>query len=57
MQERSILIDKAKERNNQYEVLQDSDKINFLFTEVGRQTAKYVKQAYNKRFNTINIKS
>jgi exonuclease III len=55
--ERDHLFRKAKESNDDFEQLTDVHKLRYLFTKLGRQTAKFIKEAYNKRFNVINVRN
>ena len=51
--ERETLLTKARECNDLYDNLSD-EKLYYLLNDLGRQTAKFVKNAYNKRYHIIN---
>jgi hypothetical protein len=52
--EREVLYTKAHMEFEGFQHLSDTEKTIFLFENQGRQIAKYIKRAYNIRFQTIN---
>ena len=53
-QERELLFRKAIEVKLDFQNLSDFEKISILMNDLCRQTAKFVKSAYFKRFYSIN---
>ena len=53
-EDRKKLFIRAKEEVINFEDLSDVEKMKCLFHSVGRQTAKFIKKAYNKRFLIVN---
>ena len=51
---RNNLFNKCRQKEPNFENLNNSDKIQIMMTSMVNQSARYIKEAYNIRFNTIN---
>ena len=51
---RNVLFNKCLNKEPNFHTFDNSNKLNLLMTGMANQTAKFVKQAYHIRFNSIN---
>ena len=54
--ERKYLFDMVTQENTAFVKMSGKDKLSTLFTNHSRQLAKFIKNSYHLRFNTINVK-